>query len=87
MTYTAVYYKRSHYNPCFEAVETRQFGNAKLARTWARSKLPAISATSYTYHRDTSRADYVEVYRDGKLIDTVQPMCHIVPSVGELGYW
>jgi hypothetical protein len=82
----AKFYKRSHFNPCFEVYETRRFGNAKVARLWAQSKLPAISATTYTYHRDIGRADFVELYRDGKRIETVEPECRIVASVGELGW-
>lgn len=82
--------------------KTRQrFGTLKAARLWAKSSLGSISTTRYNVSRDLGRAPFVGIcecppghpsrrdsaFMGGKHIEHVEPEIHIVPSVGELGYW
>lgn len=62
----------------------------RLAQSYAEAH-PVIT-TNALYHRDVNRADQIGVdtlNRDGSVRSTedIEPTVHVVPSVGELGYW
>ncbi len=67
-------------------------GRSFTAGSWskavrkAEAAMPPVFATRYTYHRDMRRAGYAELTRRTGQRQTVEPVCHIVPSVGELGW-
>jgi hypothetical protein len=91
--YRATIYARSQYNPCFEAGESRIFGTQRAAELWAASVLPTTVTTCDCYHRDVARAPSVRLARLGEngeskiLVRYIEAPVHVVPSVGELGYW
>lgn len=64
------------------------------AGTWGQAKRKAQEAlgpifpTRDTYRRDMQRAPFAHLQRNPKAKPfCVAPVAHIVPSVGELGYW
>ncbi len=69
---------------------TRSGGRSESwVKALAKDTLKPVTTTSYNYHRDMGRADYIRyIPADGSdEAKFIEPEAIIVPSVGELGYW
>lgn len=79
-----------------ETAESRIMSDIWQVEQWAKRKLEPLYVTNDTYHRDLGRAASIRVEKgtgqeiknnQGKFVTYIMPETHIVPSVGELGYW
>ena len=73
----------------WEVTEVMFSASRKKLIRLAKKRLGKLLVTRYNYHRDRGRCNYVSITDSvrGKKTGYVLPETHIVPSLGELGYW